>query len=36
MNFNTNNEWKSYVTEVMICGIVFIVYIATFGLSLKV
>ncbi len=36
MNFNNNNEWKSYVTEVIITACVVIAYSATLGFSLKV
>lgn len=34
MNFNNNNEWKSYITEIIITACVVIVYISTFGMAI--
>ena len=36
MNFNNNNEWKSYVTDAIITALVVITYSATLGFSLTV
>ena len=35
MNFNNNDEWKSYVTEVIVIALVLIAYTATFGMALE-
>lgn len=35
MNFNNNNEWYKYVEDMIITSIVAIIFIATFGLSLR-
>jgi hypothetical protein len=35
MNFNNNNEWKSYVTDIVILSIIMIAYTATMGMAME-